>query len=121
MQCASRMTGLGACRCITCGWRSTSCAAHRTLTRPWGGSVSRKTVRARRSTESHITLRGGGLPALAWRMIIDPRYHDLAQGLTGFSIELKKGERVLIDAFDVPDAMVIALIRAVRERGAHPS
>ncbi len=53
-------------------------------------------------------------------MIIDPRYHDLAKGLTGFSIELKKGERVLIDAFDVPDAMVIALVRAVRQLGAHP-
>lgn len=53
-------------------------------------------------------------------MIIDSRYEKLAAGLTGFSIELKKGERVLIDAFDVPDAMVIALIRAVRARGAHP-
>jgi len=27
---------------------------------------------------------------------------------------------VLIDAFDVPDAMVIALVRAARRRGAHP-
>jgi len=53
-------------------------------------------------------------------MIIDPRFHELADGLTGFSTELKKGERVLIDAFDVPDAMVIALVRAARRRGAHP-
>jgi aminopeptidase len=53
-------------------------------------------------------------------MIIDPRFLQLAQGLVGFSTALKKGERVLIDAFDVPDAMVIALIRAARERGAHP-
>lgn len=53
-------------------------------------------------------------------MIIDSRYHDLAAGLTRFSTELKKGERVLIDAFDIPEAMVIALIRAVRARGAHP-
>ena len=53
-------------------------------------------------------------------MIIDPRYHELAEGLTGFSTSLKKGERVLIDAFDVPDAIVIALIRAVRARGAQP-
>src|SRR5882757_8091837 len=53
-------------------------------------------------------------------MIIDPRFNELAAGLTGFSTELKKGERVLIDAFDVPDAMIIALIRATRERGAHP-
>jgi aminopeptidase len=53
-------------------------------------------------------------------MIIDPRFRQLADGLTGFSTTLRKGERVLIDAFDVPDAMVVALIRAVRERGAHP-
>src|SRR6185369_13098373 len=53
-------------------------------------------------------------------MILDPRYTQLAAGLTGFSTGLKKGERVLIDAFDVPDAMIIALIRATRERGAHP-
>ena len=53
-------------------------------------------------------------------MIIDPRFTKLAEGLTGFSTALKKGERVMIDAFDVPDAMVIALIRAARARGAHP-
>jgi aminopeptidase len=53
-------------------------------------------------------------------MIIDSRFTQLAEGLTGFSTALKKGERVLIDAFDVPDAMVIALIRAARGRGAYP-
>ncbi len=45
---------------------------------------------------------------------------QLAEGLTGFSTSLKKGERVLIDAFDVPDTIVIALIRAARKRGALP-
>jgi aminopeptidase len=53
-------------------------------------------------------------------MIIDPRFSQLAQGLTGFSTNLKKGEKVLIDAFDVPDAMVVALVRAARQRGALP-
>ncbi|MDO8542728.1 MAG: aminopeptidase [Opitutaceae bacterium] len=53
-------------------------------------------------------------------MIIDPRFNELAAGLTGFSTSLKKGERVLIDAFDVPDAMIIALVRAARDRGAYP-
>jgi aminopeptidase len=53
-------------------------------------------------------------------MIIDPRIERLAEGLAGFSAHLQKGERVLIDAFDIPDAMVIALIRASRQRGAHP-
>jgi aminopeptidase len=53
-------------------------------------------------------------------MITDPRCDKLAEVLTGFSTELKKGERVFIDAFDVPETIVIALIRAARERGAHP-
>src|SRR5258708_6164471 len=50
----------------------------------------------------------------------DPRFTRLAEVLTGFSTELKKGERVLIDAFDVPDTFTIALIRAVQARGALP-
>jgi len=53
-------------------------------------------------------------------MIIDPRFTRLADGLCGFSTALKRGERVLIDAFDVPDAMVIALVQAARRRGALP-
>ncbi|MFA5266124.1 MAG: aminopeptidase [Opitutaceae bacterium] len=53
-------------------------------------------------------------------MIIDPRFTQLAEGICGFSTALKKGERVLIDAFDVPDAMVIALIKEARALGAHP-
>jgi aminopeptidase len=50
----------------------------------------------------------------------DPRYAQLAEVLTGFSTALKKGERVLIDAFDVPDAFTIALVRAAQQRGAMP-
>ncbi|MDB6116047.1 MAG: Aminopeptidase [Lacunisphaera sp.] len=50
----------------------------------------------------------------------DPRFARLAEVLTGFSTELKKGERVLIDAFDVPDTFVVALVRAVQDRGALP-
>lgn len=50
----------------------------------------------------------------------DPRFTQLAEVLTGFSTELKKGERVLIDAFDVPDTFTIALVRAAQERGALP-
>ena len=53
-------------------------------------------------------------------MLLDSRFETLAAGLTGFSTSLAKGERVLIDAFDVPDAMVIALVRAARARGALP-
>jgi aminopeptidase len=53
-------------------------------------------------------------------MLTDQRLDQLAELLTGFSTGLKKGERVLIDAFDVPEAMVVALIRAARQRGALP-
>lgn len=51
---------------------------------------------------------------------MDYRYQDLAKVLTGFSTRLKKGEKVLIDAFDIPDDMVLALVRAVRARKAIP-
>ena len=50
----------------------------------------------------------------------DPRFEKLAGVLTGFSTSLAKGERVLIDSFDIPEEMVIALVRAVRARGAFP-
>lgn len=51
---------------------------------------------------------------------MDPRFEKLAETLSGYSVRLKKGERVLIDAHDVPDAMVIALVRAARARKAVP-
>ncbi len=51
---------------------------------------------------------------------MDPRYNTLAENLVGYSISLKKGERVLIDAFDVPDAMVVALVRAIRAKKGIP-
>ncbi len=53
-------------------------------------------------------------------MLSDTRFDQLAAGLSGFSCDLQKGERILIDAFDVPDAMVISLVRAARSRGAFP-
>ena len=51
---------------------------------------------------------------------MDPRYNELAEVLTGFSTKLKAGEHVLIDAQDVPEDMVVALIRAARKRKAIP-
>jgi aminopeptidase len=50
----------------------------------------------------------------------DPRIDLLAKNLIGFSVSVKKGEKVLIDAFDVPNEMVVALIRAVRAVGGVP-
>jgi aminopeptidase len=51
---------------------------------------------------------------------MDPRYHQLAQNLIGFSVSLQKGEKVLIDAHNTPPDMVIALIRAARQKGGIP-
>ncbi|MXW04671.1 MAG: aminopeptidase [Gemmatimonadetes bacterium] len=50
----------------------------------------------------------------------DPRYGHLAEVLTGHSTKIKTGDRVLVEAFDVPDDMVISLIRAIREAGGVP-
>src|SRR5882724_11791568 len=50
----------------------------------------------------------------------DPRFDKLAHGLVNFSTKLDKGEKVLIDAFDIPPEMTVALIRAARDAGAVP-
>jgi aminopeptidase len=50
----------------------------------------------------------------------DPRFDKLAKLLVEYSINLKPKENVLIETFDVPDEMPIALIRAVREAGGTP-
>ena len=50
----------------------------------------------------------------------DPRFDRLAELLTTHSTRLKKGEHVLIEAFDVPEAFICAVIKAARECGAHP-
>ena len=50
----------------------------------------------------------------------DPRCDKLAAVLTKHSTKLRPGEKVLIDLFDVPDAIGVALIRAVRDCGAIP-
>lgn len=50
----------------------------------------------------------------------DPRYDALSKVLTGHSTKIQTGDRVLIEAFDVPDEMVISLIRTVREAGGVP-
>lgn len=50
----------------------------------------------------------------------DPRYRKLADILVRHSIELKPGDKVLIDAFDTPTEMTVQLIRAVADRGGLP-
>jgi aminopeptidase len=50
----------------------------------------------------------------------DDRFDKLAKLLVEYSVRLKRNETVLIEAFDIPDEMTIALIRAVRKAGGVP-
>ena len=50
----------------------------------------------------------------------DPRYAELARKLVNDSCQLKAGEKVLIEAFDLPELMVIELVRAARAAGGTP-
>ena len=50
----------------------------------------------------------------------DIRFDNLAKLLVEYSIRLKRNENVLIEVFDIPDEMTVALIRAVRKAGGVP-
>lgn len=50
----------------------------------------------------------------------DSRIDSLAKQLVGYSTDLKKGEKVLLDLYDVPDSIGIALIREARRKKAIP-
>ena len=50
----------------------------------------------------------------------DIRFDNLATLLVEYSIRLRRNENVLIEAFDIPDEMTVALIRAVRKAGGVP-
>ena len=50
----------------------------------------------------------------------DPRFTKLAELLVNYSMELEKGEKVLLDMIDVPDEFTVELIRAARNAGAIP-
>lgn len=50
----------------------------------------------------------------------DPRFAKLAEVLVKHSTALEPEDKVLIEVSDVPDGMVVALIRAVRAAGALP-
>jgi aminopeptidase len=50
----------------------------------------------------------------------DERFDKLAKLLVEYSIRLKRNETVLIEAFDIPDEMTAALIRAAHNAGGVP-
>src|ERR1043166_3514537 len=50
----------------------------------------------------------------------DARFDKLAKLLVEYSVRLKRNETVLIEAFDIPAEMTVALIRAVQNAGGVP-
>jgi len=52
--------------------------------------------------------------------MIDPRFSALASVLVKHSTQLKAGDKVLVDAYDVPDAFVVVLLRTIRKAKAIP-
>jgi len=50
----------------------------------------------------------------------DARFDKLARLLVEYSVRLKRNETVLIEAFDIPAEMTVALIRAARKVGGVP-
>ncbi|HEY3661501.1 MAG TPA: aminopeptidase [Candidatus Udaeobacter sp.] len=50
----------------------------------------------------------------------DERFDKLAKLLVEYSIRLERNETVLIEAFDIPDEMTAALIRAAKDAGGVP-
>ncbi|MBD3378833.1 aminopeptidase [candidate division KSB1 bacterium] len=50
----------------------------------------------------------------------DPRFNDLARVLIHHSTALQKGEKILIEAIDIPHEMVIAIMRAAHDKGGIP-
>lgn len=52
--------------------------------------------------------------------MIDPRVTKLADVLINYSTAMKEGEKILIEAIDVPEEIVCELMRLARKAGADP-
>ena len=52
--------------------------------------------------------------------MLDPRMTKLAELLVRHSMRVQSGEKVLVEAFDIPSEMTVALVRAVADVGGHP-
>jgi len=50
----------------------------------------------------------------------DPRFARLAQVLVQHSCKVQKGEKVLVEAFDIPADFVVELIRQIAQAGGEP-
>lgn len=51
--------------------------------------------------------------------MLDPRIEKLARGLVGYSIKVRPGDKVLIEAHDVDSPLVERLIYEIRNRGGY--
>jgi len=52
--------------------------------------------------------------------MIDPRMTKLAENLINYSTALKPGEKILIEAIDIPTEMTCELVRVARVAGGDP-
>src|SRR4051812_33026823 len=50
----------------------------------------------------------------------DPRFTDLAVLLVNHSMQVKPGDKVLIEAFDIPPDFTVELIRQIDKVGGQP-
>jgi len=50
----------------------------------------------------------------------DPRFKKLARVLVGYSVAVKRGDRVLLELIDTPDEFAVELMRTVRAAGGTP-
>ena len=53
-------------------------------------------------------------------MLVDKRIEELAYNLVNYSCRLKKGEKVLIEAFDIDYQLVACIVREAFKVGAYP-
>ena len=52
--------------------------------------------------------------------MIDPRMTKLAENLINYSTGLKPGDKILIEAIDIPTEMTCELVRVARAAGGDP-
>lgn len=52
--------------------------------------------------------------------MFDPRYQTLASTLVHHSTAVKPGDKVLIEAYDIPEEFLVILIRTIAAAGGHP-
>ena len=49
----------------------------------------------------------------------DPRYQQLADVIVGHSCAVQKGEKVIVETFDIPEEFTAVLLSRIHEAGGH--